>query len=251
MDERPEMTVEEKVRIAIDTFLNQPVLTTGNGPQTDAEIEDFLAQRVGEGTAIVLAALGLEGGETKIFSKKEDPTEVAVEPMVYAMFEDNIVTAMEGVLPLVTMEMMEGYKLGTHIRFEFETRVANIRYEEGKGKKRGDFIRRHMLTAESVTFLGAFLPGEADTAATGTLADSSSLVEDEEPEFEEPFEEPTVERVEEQVEPESEIMDAPVGTEPELSLSERISAAAEAERLANPPLPTWATHAVDPDEVPF
>lgn len=236
MDERPE-TIHDKVRSAIDAFVSQPVVITDESNLNDDErLAEFLEQRITEGTQMVLQSLGLDGSETDLVAKKADPTEVPVEPMVYAIFEGNVVTAMEGVLPLVNMEMIEGYKLGTHLRFEIEARVANVRYEEGKGKRRGDFVRRHMLAAESVTILSAFIPGEAETAVIGNLGDSSTLVEDE---------------IEEQVEPESEIMEAPVETEPQLSLSERISAAAEAERLANPTLPSWGTPVPDEDDVPF
>jgi hypothetical protein len=235
MDERPE-TIHDKVRSAIDAFLSQPIVSVDGYPSTEAEVEEFFQQRLAEGTQMMLAALGLDGSETDLVAKKADPTEVAVEPMAYAIFEDNVVTAMEGVMPLVNMEMVEGYKLGTHLRFEIEARVANVRYEEGKGKRRGDFIRRHMLAPEGITVLAAFIPGEAETAVTGSLGDSSTLVEDE---------------IEEQIEPASEIMEAPVEPEPELSLSERISAAAEAERLANPSLPSWGTPVPDEDEAPF
>lgn len=235
MDERPE-TIHDKVRSAIDAFLSQPIVSVNGYPSTEAETEEFFQQRIAEGTQMVLDSLGLEGSETDLVAKKADPTEVAVEPMAYAIFEGNVVTAMEGVMPLVNMEMIEGYKLGAHLRFEIEARVANVRYEEGKGKRRGDFIRRHMLAAEGITILSAFIPGEAETAVIGNLGDSSTLVEDE---------------IEEQVEPASEIMEAPVETEPELSLSERISAAAEAERLANPTLPSWGTPVPDEDDVPF
>lgn len=112
--------------------------------------------------------------------KQGDPTEKAVEPLPPMSFEGIPVTGMEGVLPSITLDMPEGYPLGTHLRFEVEVRIANVRYEEGKGRKRSDFIRRHVFATEGVTLAAAFVPGEAASAPVGSAAGSAGLLEDEE-----------------------------------------------------------------------
>lgn len=112
-----------------------------------------------------------------------DPTRLPVEPIPVVMFEGNLVTIMEGSIPMVNMEMEEGYPLGTHLKFEIELRVANVRYEEGKGtKRRGEYVRKHVFATESVRLTEAFLPGELETIPVGNLASSEGLLEDEEDE---------------------------------------------------------------------
>ena len=43
--------------------------------------------------------------------------EKPVEPILSQNFEGMVITKMEGVLPMVTLEMPEGYPVGTHLRF--------------------------------------------------------------------------------------------------------------------------------------
>ena len=110
-----------------------------------------------------------------------DPTRHDVEPMPVVMFEGNLVTLMDGALPLVNMEMTEGYPLGAHLKFEVEVRVANVRYEEGKGaQRRGQYVRKHIFATETVKLLEAFIPGELETATVGNASSSENLLEDEE-----------------------------------------------------------------------
>lgn len=109
--------------------------------------------------------------------------ERAVEPLVALSFEGMPVTGMEGVLSSVSLTMPDGYPIGTHIRFEVEVRVANVRYEEGKGRHKGDFVRRHMFATEGVTLLAAFVPADQ---VEGSLGGSQSLVEDEDEPFQTP-----------------------------------------------------------------
>lgn len=106
--------------------------------------------------------------------------EKPVEPVAALSFEGIAVTGVEGVLPSVRLEMPEGYPIGTHLRFEVEVRVANVRYEEGTGRKKGDFIRKQVFAAEGVTLTGAFLPGEEASAPVGSAAGSEGLLEPEE-----------------------------------------------------------------------
>lgn len=106
--------------------------------------------------------------------------EKPVEPILSQTFEGMPVTGFQGVLPMVTLDMPEGYPLGTHLRFEVEVRVANVRYEEGKGRHKADFTRRHVLVTEGVELKAAFIPSELDTATYGTATAAADLVEDEE-----------------------------------------------------------------------
>lgn len=105
------------------------------------------------------------------------PDEKAVEPLVVMSFEGMPVTAVEGVMPGLTMDMDAAFPVGTHVRFELEARLANVRYEEGKGRHRGDFIRKQVLVIEGVKLLAAFVPMEQ---VAGGLAGSVDLVEDDE-----------------------------------------------------------------------
>jgi hypothetical protein len=105
--------------------------------------------------------------------------EKPVEPILAQTFEGMAITKMEGVLPMVTLEMPEGYPVGTHLRFEVEVRVANVRFEEGKGRHAADFSRKHVLVTEGVQLTAAFLPSELDSAVVGTAAGVANLVEDE------------------------------------------------------------------------
>lgn len=116
--------------------------------------------------------------------------EKPVEPILAQTFEGSVVTKMEGVLPMVTLDMPEGYPVGTHLRFEIEVRVANVRFEEGKGRHAADFSRKHVLVTEGVQLTAAFIPSELDSATIGSAAGAADLVEDEEePEQIEQFEE--------------------------------------------------------------
>lgn len=111
-----------------------------------------------------------------------DPTEKVAEPIATLSFEGIPVTGIEGTLPSVQLDMPEGYPVGTHLRFEVEVRIANVHHDEGKGRKRADFIRRHVFAVEEVTLKAAFIPGEAASAPLGNLAGSEHLTEPEEPE---------------------------------------------------------------------
>jgi len=105
--------------------------------------------------------------------------EKPVEPILAQTFEGNVVTKMEAVIPMVTLDMPEGYPVGTHLRFEVEVRVGNVRFEEGKGRHKAEYSRKHVLSTESVQLTAAFLPSELDTATYGTAAGVADLVEDE------------------------------------------------------------------------
>lgn len=113
--------------------------------------------------------------------------EKPVEPILAQTFEGNVVTKMEAVIPMVTLDMPEGYPVGTHLRFEVEVRVGNVRFEEGKGRHKAEYSRKHVLSTESVQLTAAFLPSELDTATYGTAAGVADLVEDDEPEQVEEF----------------------------------------------------------------
>lgn len=108
--------------------------------------------------------------------------EKPVEPILAQTFEGNVVTKMEGVLPMVTLEMPEGYPTGTHLRFEVEVRVANVRFEEGKGRHAADFSRKHVLVTEGIQLTAAFIPSELDTATEGSASSAADLVQDDEAE---------------------------------------------------------------------
>lgn len=105
--------------------------------------------------------------------------EKPVEPIQQMSFEGIPVTGTEGMISSMTLDMEAGYPIGTHLRLEVEVRVANVRYEEGKGRRKGDFIRRHVFATEAVTLTSAFLPSEESSAPTGNLGGSEGLVEPE------------------------------------------------------------------------
>lgn len=133
--------------------------------------------------------------------ERQNQEEVPVEPVTTLSFEGIPVTGVEGVIPSIPLEMPDGYPIGTHLRFEVEVRVANVRYEEGKGRKKGDFIRKHIFATEAVTLTGAFVPGEQATAPSGSVAGSEGLLEPEDvssvaPAAEEAYDQdPTFERL--------------------------------------------------------
>lgn len=130
--------------------------------------------------AVELGAWGQGEEMNENMDERQNPEEVPVEPVTALSFEGIPVTGVEGVIPSIPLEMPDGYPIGTHLRFEVEVRVANVRYEEGKGRKKGDFIRKHIFATEAVTLTDAFVPGEGATAPMGSAAGSEGLLEPEE-----------------------------------------------------------------------
>lgn len=83
------------------------------------------------------------------------------------LFEGEPVTEMEGRLPAVTFDMPEGYPRGTILRVVTEYRVRNVRYEENR---KGDLVRQHIMTLQSIELAGAYNPAFVNDTVVGELA---------------------------------------------------------------------------------
>jgi hypothetical protein len=89
------------------------------------------------------------------------------EPIKVAQFEGEFVTEMEGKLPPISMEMVEGYSRGTHLRMNIEVRVKNVRYEENR---KGDLVRQHVFALESIQLVSAFDPETVGDSVGGSAS---------------------------------------------------------------------------------
>lgn len=89
------------------------------------------------------------------------------DAIAVAKFEGEYVTSMLAKLPAVSMEMVEGYARGTHLRLMLEVRVKNVRYEEDR---KGGLCRQHIFGLESVQLVSAFAPEEADDGVGGSAS---------------------------------------------------------------------------------
>jgi len=111
-----------------------------------------------------------------------EATEPPVEPAAPApaTFEGEFISEMEGRLPAFTIDMPEGYTRGTHLRFNVEVRVKNVRYDE---TRRGDLIRQHIFAIEEVALVSAFSPEQDNTGVGGSASAQSVPTPDEQAEM--------------------------------------------------------------------
>ena len=91
-------------------------------------------------------------------------------------FEGDFITEMEGRLPSISMEMLESYARGTHLRLNIEVRVKSVRYEENR---KGDLVRQHVFALESVQLVSSFQPEEAADDVGGSASGKPSQTDEE------------------------------------------------------------------------
>lgn len=84
--------------------------------------------------------------------------------MPIAEFEGEIVRKMEGKLPVLTLDMAEGYPRHHHIVMEVEVRVRNINHVEDK---HGDLVRHHNLAIVGAQIVETFSPDSRPTSISG------------------------------------------------------------------------------------
>lgn len=103
-------------------------------------------------------------------SESDERSEPAT-PIPVLEFEGEYVRAMEGKLPLITLEMPEGYARGTHLKLDVEVRVRNVRYEEiARGENKGDLVRQHIFALEEVRLVEAFDPDTRPENVGGSVS---------------------------------------------------------------------------------
>lgn len=78
-----------------------------------------------------------------------------VRPQPVMEFEGAFIRQMEGKLPMLTLDMPEGYQRGTHLKMHVEVRVRNVLFSENKD---GDLVRQHVFAIEDVQLAEAFDP---------------------------------------------------------------------------------------------
>lgn len=86
-----------------------------------------------------------------------------VRPMPVMEFEGSFVRQMEGKLPMLTLDMPEGYQRGTHLKMHVEVRVRNVLFSENKD---GDLVRQHVFAIEDVALTDAFDPATRPDSST-------------------------------------------------------------------------------------
>jgi hypothetical protein len=89
------------------------------------------------------------------------------QPTQLYEFEGAVVSACEGKLPPIVLDMPEGFVRDTHLRMLVEVRVRSIRYEENRA---GELIRQHVFALDSVQLVAAFRPGEARDDVAGSAS---------------------------------------------------------------------------------
>lgn len=97
-------------------------------------------------------------------------------PMYVTMFEGAVVAEMEARLPAMTLALEESYTRGTHLRFEIEFRVKDVRHNENRD---GDLVRHHALALETVTLRAAFQPEDRNEPVGGSAGSHPKQTEQE------------------------------------------------------------------------
>lgn len=82
-------------------------------------------------------------------------------------FEGDVVTGVTGKFPALSIDLVEGYTKGTHLRLEVEVRVKNVQYNEDR---HGNTIRQHVFSIESAQVKSAFRPEDVRDDVGGSAS---------------------------------------------------------------------------------